>query len=411
MKHLYTAVVAAALAFGAHAQTPQPTPVPTPVPQPGAPAPAAGPVQIPAAPASSGAAWLVMDYESGQILAGDNIDTPLDPASITKVMTTYVVAAELAAGKVALDDQVLISERAWREGGAGTDGSYSGFDVNTRAPLEEVLKGMVVQSGNDASIALAEHIAGTEEAFAQLMNSYAQRLGMTNSHFVNSHGLTAPGHQMSARDIAILGRALIRDFPEHYALHAIKEYTHNNIRQYNRNGLLWKDSTVDGIKTGHTSAAGYCLLASAKRGDQRLLSVVMGIQGSRTEGFRRREGDSLALLNWGFRFYETQKLYDAQVKIADQRVWKGTANSVDLGLAEPLLVSLPRGRYEELQATMDVPTRLVAPIAQGQQVGTVRVRLDGEVVAERPLIALSDVSEAGFFGRLYDDFWMWWESE
>uniref|UniRef100_A0A8J7VVD4 serine-type D-Ala-D-Ala carboxypeptidase n=1 Tax=Coralloluteibacterium stylophorae TaxID=1776034 RepID=A0A8J7VVD4_9GAMM len=414
MKQLLSAVLVTAFAFApvASAQTPQPAPVPTPsAPGPVASSGPAAPVQIPDAPASAGKAWLVMDYESGQVLAGENIDTPLDPASITKVMTTYVVEAELAAGKIKKDDQVLISERAWREGGAGTDGSYSGFDVNSHATVEELLHGMIIQSGNDASIALAEHVAGTEEAFAELMNNYARRLGMSNSHFVNSHGLTAPGHQMSARDIAILGRALIHDFPQDYAIHAVKEYTHNNIRQYNRNGLLWKDNSVDGIKTGHTSAAGYCLLASAKRGDQRLISVVMGIEGSRNEGFRLREGDSLALLNWGFRFYETQTLYQGDTRIADQRVWKGTVETLPLGLTEPLRISFPRGRYDDLKASIDVPTQLTAPIAKGQQLGVVRVSLDDETVAERPLVALEEIPEAGFFGKLYDDFWLWWVSE
>lgn len=406
MKSFLLTVLTACVLATVQAQTPQPQPT-IPTPQPAATAQ----VQIPAAPAASGKAWVLMDYASGQILAGDNLDAHRDPASITKVMTSYVVMAELKNGKIKPDDQVLISERAWREGGAGTEGSYSGFDVNSRAKLEDLLRGMVIQSGNDASIALAEHVAGSEEAFAELMNNYAEKLGMMNSHFVNSHGLTAPEHYMSVRDVAVIARALIRDFPEHYKLYAVKEYTHNDIKQYNRNGLLWKDPSVDGIKTGHTQAAGYCLAASAKRDDQRLISVIMGIEGSRQDGFRKRETENLALLNWGFRFFQTQALYPGHAKIAEQRVWKGETDQVALGVAEPLLVTLPRGRYADLKPTMDVPKQLIAPLRKGQKIGTVRISLDGKPVAERPLIALADVSEGGFFGRLWDEVMLWWQSE
>jgi len=244
------------------------------------------------------------------------------------------------------------------------------------------------------------------------MNAHAKRLGMTRTHFENSHGLTAPGHLMSARDIAILSRALINDFPDHYALYKIKEFTYNGIQQWNRNNLLWKDASVDGIKTGHTSAAGYCLAASAKRGDQRLVSVVLGVDTtSRNEGFRLREEGNLALLNWGFRFFETHSVYDAGAKVADQQVWRGAAGTVALGVAEPLLVTVPRGRYAELKPSMDVPRQLLAPIAKGQAIGTLRLSLGDEVVAERPLVALEEVAEGGFFKRMSDDFWLWWESE
>jgi D-alanyl-D-alanine carboxypeptidase (penicillin-binding protein 5/6) len=392
----------------ASAQTP--VPAPQPVPQPVAAAP--GPVAIPPAPASQGAAWILMDATSGQVLAGQNIDTPRSPASMTKVMTAYVAAAELASGRIKKDDPVLISERAWREGGAGTAGSYSGFDVNTRAPFETVMTGMVVQSGNDASIAIAEHIAGTEEAFADLMNSYAAKLGMTNSRFVNAHGLDADGQVITARDMATLSRALITQFPEAYALHSMKEFTWNGITQHNRNGLLWKDPTVDGIKTGHTSTAGYNLAASAKRGDMRLISVVMGIQtDSRADAFRIREGDNLALLNWGFRFYETHALFDPAKALAAQPLFKGEAETVELGVAKPILVTLPRGRYADLKPQIDVPKQILAPIAAGQAIGTVRVMLDGKEVASAPLVALKPVAEAGFFGRMYDEFILWWDAE
>ena len=394
-------------AGAAFAQTPTPQPAPLPAAAPPRPAP------TPTAPVPSGAkAWVLMDYTSGQVLAGENIDEPLEPASITKVMTSYVVAAEIAAGKVSGDDMVRISENAWRSGGAGTDGSYSALAVNSEVKLDDVLHGLVIQSGNDAAIALAEHVAGSEAAFVDLMNRYAERIGMTNSHFENAHGLSSANHRMSARDIALLSQALIRQFPDHYALYKIKEFTYGGIQQWNRNGLLWKDGSVDGLKTGHTSAAGYCLAASALRGDQRLISVVLGIDTqSRSEGFRLREEGNLALLNWGFRFFETHSVYDAGAKVADQKLWRGEADTIELGVSEPLLVTLPRGRYADLKPSMDVPRQLSAPITKGQQIGTVRLTLDDKVVAERPLVALADVPEGGFFKRMSDDFWLWWESE
>ena len=398
---LFVALATAGLVFGsglAIAQVPTPAPVAKPaalsdnLPIPDAPAPAVN------------KAWVVMDYATGQVLAGGNIDTPVEPASITKVMTSYVIAAEMAAGKVKANDQVMMSEHAWRSGGAGTDGSYSGFEVNKTAPLVEMEKGMVVQSGNDAAIALAEHVAGSEQAFAQLMNAYAKKIGMTKSHFVNPHGLTAEGHVTTARDLAILGRALIRDFPEAYSYNKIKELTVGPITQPNRNLLLWRDPSVDGIKTGHTSAAGYCLMASAKRGDQRLITVVMGNSSE-----NQRAVDSQALLNWGFRFYESHRLYEANKSLATPKVWKGDANLVQVGVAEPLLVSTPRGKYSQLKASMDLPKSLVAPIAKGQKIGMVKVTLDGKVIAQSPLVALNAVEEGGFFKRLWHELLMWWQ--
>ena len=398
---LFVALATAGLVFGsglAIAQVPTPAPVAKPaalsdnLPIPDAPAPAVN------------KAWVVMDYATGQVLAGGNIDTPVEPASITKVMTSYVIAAEMAAGKVKANDQVMMSEHAWRSGGAGTDGSYSGFEVNKTAPLVEMEKGMVVQSGNDAAIALAEHVAGSEQAFVQLMNAYAKKIGMTKSHFVNPHGLTAEGHVTTARDLAILGRALIRDFPEAYSYNKIKELTVGPITQPNRNLLLWRDPSVDGIKTGHTSAAGYCLMASAKRGDQRLITVVMGNSSE-----NQRAVDSQALLNWGFRFYESHRLYEANKSLATPKVWKGDANLVQVGVAEPLLVSTPRGKYSQLKASMDLPKSLVAPIAKGQKIGMVKVALDGKVIAQSPLVALNAVEEGGFFKRLWHELLMWWQ--
>ena len=401
MKFRLAAAALATFAFGlAFAQAPAPSPQPAPAAAP------AAPVQVPSAPKPAVAsAWLVMDYASGRILAGENVDARVEPASITKVMTSYVIAAEVAAGRVKPDDQVLMSERAWREGGARTDGSFSGFPVNQRAPLRDMEIGMAVQSGNDAAIALAEHVAGTQEAFAQLMNSYAARIGMKNSHFVNAHGLSAPEHYSTARDLALLGRAFVRDYPEQYAYNKIKEFTVNGITQPNRNLLLWRDSSVDGIKTGHHSRAGYCLMSSAQRGDQRLIAVLMGGASE-----RQRADDSLALLNWGFRFHETHRLYEPGKPVASLKVWKGKADQVQLGVAEPLLVSVARGRYGDLKPAMEVPRSLVAPIAAGQQIGTVKVSLDGQVIAEAPLVATGAVEEAGFFKRLWDAFWMWWES-
>ena len=378
------------------------------LPQPAAPRPVALsdnlPIPPPPAPKTS-AAWILMDYATGQVLAGEDYDKRHEPASITKVMTSYVVASEMAGGKVHADDQVMMTEHAWREGGAGTEGSYSGFPVNKTAPLVEMEKGMVVQSGNDAAIALAEHIAGSEESFAALMNAYAARIGMKDSHFVNPHGLSAEGHYSTAHDLARLGRALIHDFPVAYSYNKIKEFTVGPITQPNRNLLLWRDPTVDGIKTGHTSNAGYCLMASAMRGDQRLIAVVLGDTSE-----KQRADDVQALLNWGFRFYETHKLYDGGVQVAKQKVWKGTVDDVQLGLAEPMLVSMPRGKYTRLKPAMIVPKTLVAPIAKGQKIGTVKVTLDGKVVAERPLVALNAVPEGGFFKRLWDEFWMWWDT-
>ncbi|MBP3984244.1 D-alanyl-D-alanine carboxypeptidase [Pseudoxanthomonas helianthi] len=398
MKSRFILAALATAAFGlAVAQTPAP---------PAAPAAAAS-VAIPPAPKPVGTAWLVMDYASGQILAGENYDQRLEPASITKVMTSYVVAAEMKNGKVRPTDQVMMSERAWREGGAGTDGSYSGFELNKTAPIKDMEIGMAVQSGNDAAIALAEHVAGSEEAFASLMNSYAAKIGMKNSHFVNAHGLSAPEHYSTAHDLALLGRAFVHDYPETYAYNKIREFKVGAMNpQPNRNLLLWRDGSVDGIKTGHHSGAGYCLMSSAQRGDQRLIAVVMG---STSE--KQRADDSLALLNWGFRFYETHRLYGPEKAVATHRVWKGTSKQVQLGVAEPMLVSVPRGRYDQLKPSMDVPKQLVAPIAKGQKIGMVKVTLDGKVVAQAPLVAQNAVEEGRFFRRLWDAFWMWWESE
>jgi len=397
------AVLAATTTLVAGLAIAQTTPTPTPRTQ----LPAASEsLPVPPPPSITASAWVLMDAASGNVLAGENYDQRLEPASITKVMTSYVIAAEMAAGKVKGDDPVMMTENAWRVGGAGTDGSYSGFEVNKTAPLLEMEKGMVVQSGNDAAIALAEHVAGSTDAFAALMNQYAQRIGLKNTHWVNPTGLSAPEHYSTAHDLALLGRALVHDYPVAYSYNKIKEFTVGPITQPNRNLLLWRDPSVDGIKTGHHSGAGYCLMASAKRGDQRLISVVMGSSSE-----NQRAVDSQALLNWGFRFFETHKLYDAGKSIAKQKVWKGASDEVQLGVAEPMLVTVQRGKYDQLKPTMDVPKQLVAPIAKGQKIGSIKVTLDGKVVSERPLVALNAVEQGGFFKRLWDEFWMWWESE
>jgi D-alanyl-D-alanine carboxypeptidase (penicillin-binding protein 5/6) len=265
---------------------------------------------------------------------------------------------------------------------------------------------MIIQSGNDAAIALAEHTAGSEETFAQLMNQYAQRLGMTGTHYVDSSGLPNPDHYTTARDVAILARALIRDYPEEYKIYAIKEFEWNGIKQHNRNTLLWRDSTVDGIKTGHTSEAGYCLATSAQRGDQRLIAVVMGAPSE-----KQRADDNQALLNYGFRFFETHKLYASGKPLATPELWKGAAPTLPLGVDTDVLVTLPRGRYGDLKATVEMPSRLVAPFRKGQKVGTLKVALDGKTLVEQPLVALEDAPEGGFFKRLSDGVWMWFQGD
>lgn len=373
---------------------------PTPLPQ--RPMPTVPQVPVPPPPDVDGQSWVLMDYATGQILASKNPDERRAPASLTKVMTDYVVSAEIAAGHIHPDDMVTISEHAWRAGGAGTDGSTSFLKLGSQVKLEDLLKGMIVQSGNDAAIALAERTAGSEQAFVGLMNAYAKQLGMTNTHYSDASGYPVDDHYSSARDIAILSRALIHDFPADYAISAVKEFEWNGIKQQNRNALLWRDPTVDGIKTGHTSAAGYCLDASAKRGNERMIAVVMG---SSTD--KGRADAAMALLNYGFSFYETHTLYDASKPLATPRLWKGAADTLPIGVAQNVMVTVKRGEYDKLKATMDIPSTLIAPFKQGQQVGTLRVTLDGQPVQTLPLIALQDAPQGGFFSRLWDTILLW----
>ncbi len=379
-------------------------PTPQPVPKPASPVPGAGPTPPP--PSIDAKSWVLMDYTSGQILTGSNEDLRVAPASITKIMTSYVVSAELKHGKIHMDDPVSISEHAWRAGGAGTDGSTSFLQLNSQVSLKDLLYGMIIQSGNDAAIALAEHTAGSEETFAQLMNQYAQQLGMTGTHFVDASGLPNPDHYTTAHDVALLSRALIHDYPDEYKIYAIKDFEWNGITQHNRNTLLWRDSTVDGIKTGHTSEAGFCLATSALRGDQRLIAVVMGAPSE-----KQRADDNQELLNYGFRFFETHRLYAAGKPLATPVLWKGAEPTIALGVGDDVVVTLPRGRYGDLKASVDVPARLVAPLAKGQKVGSLKVALDGKTLLEQPLIALADAPEGGFFKRLYDGVWMWFKGD
>jgi D-alanyl-D-alanine carboxypeptidase (penicillin-binding protein 5/6) len=319
-------------------------------------------------------------------------------------MTAYAVFKALAQKQVKLTDSVFVSERAWREGGAGSEGSTTFLPINSSAPLEAMLKGMIIQSGNDASIALAEHLSGSEEAFSDLMNRYAKELGLNDTHFLNSAGLPHPDHYASAADIATLARAMIREFPDYYRWYSEKEFTFNGIKQGNRNLLLYRDPTVDGIKTGHTEKAGYCLASSAKRGDMRLIAVVMG-----TPSAEARTRASLELLNYGFRFYETRRLYESGKPVSQARVWKGVAEQAALGVPADLWVTIPRGTMDQIQAKPEAPADLVAPVAAGAPVGKLTISLAGEALAEAPLVALAAVPEGSLWRRLVDTVLLWFE--
>ena len=354
---------------------------------------------IPAPPSIAASGHLLIDFDSGYVLSESNAEQPLEPASLTKIMTAYVVMRELKAGNVTLQDQVHVSKKAWR-----TPGSRMFIEVDTKVSLEDLLKGMIIQSGNDASVALAEHIAGSEETFANLMNEHAGRLGMTNTHFVNSTGLPAEQHLTTARDIARVTRATIREFPELYRWYAIREFVYNDIKQHNRNKLLWRDDAVDGVKTGHTEAAGYCLVASAQKEGMRLISVVMG-----THSENARAKESQALLNYGFRFFETHRLYGAGDKLADSRVWKGEHEQLALGLAEDLHITIPRRQYKNLNANMTIRPRIMAPVSQGDVLGKVTIELEGETVAESDLVALQSIAEGGILQNAKDTVLLWLE--
>lgn len=351
---------------------------------------------VPDPPSISANSYILMDGHTRTILAERDSDEPLPPASLTKIMTSYVAAAELAAGRIALDDQVPISVKAWR-----TQGSKMFVREGTEVSLSDLLRGIVVVSGNDASVAVAEYIAGAEDAFADMMNLHAEDLGMTMTRFVNSSGLPDDGHYSSAKDMAILSAALIERYPEHYLMYAEKSFQYGEIErpQVNRNRLLWRDQSVDGVKTGMTEAAGYCLVASALREGTRLVAAVMG-----AENDEDRLRDTQKLLAYGFRYFETHDLYNADETLDTPRVWYGTAEEVAVGIDDPIRLTVPRGRYEDLRAVLDIPDDIEAPIAVGDVLGVVRVTLDDEILAERSLMAQTAVAEAGFFSRRGDDF-------
>jgi len=358
------------------------------------------PAIFPKPPEVEAAGYLLQDFDSGQTLAESNADQRLEPASLTKLMTAYVLFHELAEGKIRLDQPVVVSEKAWR-----TEGSRSFIEVGRPVPVEVLLKGMIIQSGNDASIALAEHAAGSEETFARKMNEYAQRLGMTATHFVNATGLPDPNHYTTPRDVAKVATATMREFPQYYAWYSLKEFTWNKITQRNRNRLLWHDPSVDGMKTGHTAAAGYCLVSSAKRDGQRLLSVVLG-----TRSEKAREQVSQTLLNYGFSAFETKTLYPAGSKLAEQRVWKGGEKMLPLGPAAALAVTIPRGAKGKLEASLSLPaTPILAPLAKGTELGKIQVKLGDKPIREAPLVALETVEEGGIWAKTRDTLLLWFQ--
>ena len=348
---------------------------------------------IPAPPKIKASSYLIMDFNSGNLLVEENIDQRSPPASLTKIMTIYVVASELANGKISLDDEVLVSEKAWR-----TQGSRMFIEVDKKVKLDDLLHGVIIQSGNDASVALAEYVSGTEAVFADIMNKHAERLGMKDTHFVNSTGLPDPNHYTTASDLAKLARALIRDFPKIYELHKIKEFSFNKIKQHNRNKLLWRDRSVDGVKTGHTEAAGFCLVASAVRDGMRLVSVVMG-----ADGINARAKASQALLNYGYRFYETHKLYSAGDLITSVKVWKADIDSVNLGIEKDLYITVSRGQYDKLEPIVEIDKQVIAPVNQGEQKGVLNVMLKNKNIISVPLLAMESVSEGGIVNRLKDE--------
>ena len=347
---------------------------------------------VPQPPQLGASAYILMDALTGKVIAELNADQVLPPASLTKMMTAYMLAYELAAGNVSLDDQVHISEKAWR-----TEGSRMFIQEGKFVSLEDLMRGVIIQSGNDASVAVAEHLAGSEDAFADLMNQHATRLGMTHTVFHNSTGLPAEGHLTTARDLAILAQAIIRDYPEHYRVYSEKEFTFNKIRQPNRNKLLWSDNTVDGLKTGYTEAAGYCMVASAKRDGQRLISVILGASSPEA-----RARESQKLITYGMRFYETHSLYDAQERLANVRVWGGEQDYVELMLESELAVTIARGQAKYIKATMDINTGITAPLSAGDVLGKLIITLDTDVILEQDLVAAEDVLKGGFFKGLVD---------
>jgi serine-type D-Ala-D-Ala carboxypeptidase (penicillin-binding protein 5/6) len=354
---------------------------------------------IPPPPTVAASSYLLIDATTRKVLVEHNSRESLPPASLTKIMTGYLAAVELEAGRIHMDDQVPISVKAWK-----APGSRMFIREGTTVPLRDLLNGIIIQSGNDASIAVAEHIAGSETAFADMMNQQAAVLGMTDTHFANATGLPDDSHRTSAWDLALLTISLINDHPEHYAIYSEKSFTFNDIEQPNRNRLLWRDKTVDGVKTGHTNAAGFCLVSSALRGNMRLISVVMG-----TDSEEARMRESQKLLSYGFRYFETQRLYEAGVPLKTAPVWYGIEDDVAIGVAENVSVTIPRGHYEDLQAELILEKVIEAPIAIDDTLGEIRLSLYDEEIYSAPLIALTQVQEAGFFSRLTDGVSLFFE--
>lgn len=353
-------------------------------------------VVIPPPPSVAAKGYLLIDYHTGKVIAEENADIQLAPASLTKMMTSYVIGLEIANGNLKNSDLVTVSERAWSKN--FPDSSKMFIEVGKQIPVSDLNRGIIIQSGNDACVAMAEHLAGSEDAFASMMNAHAERLGMSSTHFVNSHGLHSPEHYTSPRDMATLATALIRDVPKEYELYSEKEFTFNDIKQYNRNSLLWdKSLDVDGIKTGHTSDAGYSLISSATQGDMRLISVVMG-----TESERARKVENKKLLKYGFRFYETITPYKAGASFVTQRIYMGDKDTVELGILQDTPITIPRGKSKDLEANFELDKKLEAPLAKGDVVGKLYLRLDGEDVAEYPLVTLQEVQEGGLIDRIID---------
>jgi len=366
------------------------------------PAPAPGPPAAPPPPPEINAsAYILIDFDTGDILAEKNLDERVPPASLTKIMTSYIAAHEIESGRIHLTDDVPISVNAWRHADPKEKQSAMFVREGTTVKLEDLLRGVIIQSGNDATVAVAEYVGGSEDAFVDLMNQQAKALGMFGTHFMNSDGLPDPEHYSTVRDLATLARALIRDHPTHYAIYAEKSFRYNDIDQPNRNRLLWRDRTVDGVKTGHTSEAGYCLIASALRDGMRLISVVMG-----TDSDEARMRESQKLLSYGYRFYETHKLYEPGVMLRTAEVWYGKQNEVQLGVAAPVYATIPRGRYADLKAETDVARVVKAPFAAGDPFGELRVMLDDKAVVKVPLTAQSAVEEAGWFKRLWQSIYL-----
>ncbi len=356
--------------------------------------------QLPVAPVLAAKSWLLLETGSGQVLAAQAPDDKIEPASLTKLMTAYLTFSAIRQKTLALTQSVPVSKKAWETGG-----SKMFIRVDTQVPVEDLIKGMIVQSGNDACIALAESIAGTEERFADMMNKEAQRLGMKNTHFTNATGLPDPQLFTTARDLSLLAHALIRDFPDEYGkYYSMKEFRYNNITQPNRNRLLWLDPSVDGVKTGHTDAAGYCLISSAKRGPRRLLSVVLGTNSDAT-----RAAESLKLLNWGYQFFDAVQLYAKGQAVSTPRVWKGAESVAKAGFEQDMIVAVPKGYANKIEAQFVSRQPLLAPVGKGQIIGTVKILIDGKPYGEFPAVALEAVPVAGLFGRAVDSVKLWFQ--